>query len=88
MNQNKRQQFGQETRLYLPLSASDLAGVGPTVKNGGDLVKFDASVLEARARGFGPVDIHSPAFKAWFGDWEDGIRRAGVSGQAGQSNDN
>jgi hypothetical protein len=53
-----------------------------------DFLGQDASVLEARARGFGPVDIHSPAFKAWFGDWEDGIRRAGVSVQAGRGNDN
>jgi hypothetical protein len=53
-----------------------------------DFLSQDASILEVRARDFRQVEIHSPAFRAWFGDWENGIRRAGVSGQAGQSSDN
>ena len=39
----KRQQFASETRLQLPLSASDLAGVGYNVLNENDLVKHETS---------------------------------------------
>jgi hypothetical protein len=41
VNEDKRQQFESETRLYLPLSASDHAGVEYNVFSHDDLVKFE-----------------------------------------------
>ncbi len=41
VNEDKRQQFESETRLYLPLSASDHAGVKCNIFSHDDLVKFE-----------------------------------------------
>lgn len=47
VSKQKRQQFSSETRLYLPLSASDLAGVASKLLDEATLVKVNHRALSA-----------------------------------------